>query len=68
MGFFVLVLGLAVSLKADGHKLFIAHCPQRGLRGVHTVCPNPTCKFETQPTEIDEDLFKTMAKSCVRYI
>jgi len=35
-------MGLAVSLKADGHSLFMEQSPHRGLRGVHTVCPNPT--------------------------
>lgn len=34
--------GLGVSLNADGQKPFIVHNLQRGLRGVHIVCPKPT--------------------------
>jgi len=32
-----------VSLKADGQSSFTPHLSQRGLSGVHIVCPNPTC-------------------------
>jgi hypothetical protein len=34
--------GLEVSLKADGQNSLTLHIPQLGLRGVQTVCPNPT--------------------------
>lgn len=41
-GFFILDDGLCVSLNADGQRSLTPHTPQRGLRGVHIVCPNPT--------------------------
>lgn len=41
--FFVLDGGLEVSLNADGQNSLTVHTPQRGLSGVQTVCPNPTC-------------------------
>lgn len=41
--FFDLDGGLKVSLNADGQDSLTLHIPQLGLRGVQTVCPNPTC-------------------------
>lgn len=42
LDFFDFKTGLAVSWKADGHNLFMEQSAHLGLRGVHTVCPNPT--------------------------
>lgn len=40
--FFDVVEGLGVSVNADGQRPLTVHISQRGLSGVHTVCPNPT--------------------------
>lgn len=40
-------LEFEVSLKAAGHNSLIQHSPQRGLRGVQIVCPNPTCSYSS---------------------
>jgi hypothetical protein len=37
-------------MNADGHKSVIPHSPQRGLRGVQIVCPNPTCSYLNNKT------------------
>jgi len=38
-------LEFEVSLKAEGHNSLMLHSPQRGLRGVQIVCPNPTWSY-----------------------
>lgn len=42
---------LEISLNADGQKSLTLHIPQLGLRGVQTVCPNPTCLNTNQNTK-----------------
>lgn len=38
--------GLDISLNADGQNSLIVHFAHRGLRGVHMVCPKPTCFYK----------------------
>lgn len=46
--FFDLEDGLELSLNADGQNSVTLHTPQRGLKGVQTVWPNPTYLFSIQ--------------------